>query len=337
VVVSNFIDEHDDESVDAMIAALTPKKYGGEGSGNWGHEGRPGEVGGSLPSGSFDPTHAGEGIWNGPSPEAHGTPGTSPGGQRQLPGVPRPPQNVASPERSIAKATLASGKVVGGVEDLGGGVNTTKLITLEDGTQGVFKPQSGEAEGMRGNVPSGEYYLREAAASDVAEVLGVDDIVPPVVVRSLSSEGVGSVHQYINDTLHTGGYYGDANEVDDPDHDRIAAFDYVIGNEDRHSNNWLRDDDATRVVLIDHGLSFPTDNDGYFRSEFTTNAQERRSSISDAIGDSWDGKWPQIEKMLEARSLGKDAISATQARYDDLMRVKNEGGHFGQLKFEFGY
>jgi predicted kinase len=36
----------------SLLDALLPaRRYGGEGSGNWGHEGRPGEVGGSLPTG----------------------------------------------------------------------------------------------------------------------------------------------------------------------------------------------------------------------------------------------------------------------------------------------
>ena len=266
---------------------------------------------------------------NGPVPQDSA--GTTEGGQRQLPNVPRGAVTHTSPEREKAKSAL-SGGTIEDVGNLGGGANATELLTLKDADgnemTAVFKPQDGEYEGLRRDIP-GDYYLREAAASEVAEIVGMDDIVPPVVIREIDGR-IGSVHEYRNDTLEPAKYRDWAlNEVETGEKQRVAAFDYLIGNEDRHGGNWLIEKDGSRIVLIDHGLAFGTDND-YIRSGFADQAYKEEWPVVDAIGDRWDGKWPLLQKTLEKR-FDEAVIGAVKSRYDELIAAKNNGRTFADL------
>jgi hypothetical protein len=67
------------------------------------------------------------------------------------------------------------------VEYLGGGVNGTHKLKMEDGSKATWKPAHGEAEYVRSNVPTGTFYIREAAAANLARVIGVQDLVPAAV------------------------------------------------------------------------------------------------------------------------------------------------------------
>jgi hypothetical protein len=67
------------------------------------------------------------------------------------------------------------------------GTNASYWVTLENGQRAIFKPRSGEATEVRDNIPSFTGYRREAAASDVASIMGVDDLVPATVVREFET------------------------------------------------------------------------------------------------------------------------------------------------------
>ncbi len=151
------------------------------------------------------------------------------------------------------------------VEDLGGGVNVTFLVELENGERGVWKPQSGEGEFLRKYVPNGEQYLREALAYDVAKQVGMEDLVPVTVVRTVDGE-VGSIQAFVEGAKAASKLRGRLGREED--RARIAVFDFIIGNSDRHEGNWMVHTKTNRVTLIDHGLAFQTDVQQYVLSRF---------------------------------------------------------------------
>jgi hypothetical protein len=57
------------------------------------------------------------------------------------------------------------------------------------------------------------------------------------------------------------------------DRARAAAFDYLIGNSDRHDGNWLVKNG--RLVLIDNGLSFPEAKSGWINWIITAFREDR--------------------------------------------------------------
>ena len=277
-----------------------------------------------LPGQHIQDTH---GNW-----AAGSNPAASPGGQYPLPGV-KPSEVVVNPQRFFEKTALVSGEITS-EEDLGGGANATEKIEI-DTPKGkitaVFKPAAGEVH-MTYDVPRGEYYLREAAASDLAEILGLEDLVPSTEIREIKGR-VGSAQVFRNDEFEV------ARNAENPmgvlsetTIGRAAAFDYLIGNIDRHQGNWLVDEKNGRVVLIDHGFSLPVAERAVY-SNFTYYAMNRGLSITEAIGDSWDDKWTSIEMALRKRSLSNDAIRLAKTRYDNILAVKHSGGSFAELSW----
>jgi len=132
------------------------------------------------------------------------------------------------------------------IEPLGGGVSQTRKVTLEDGTVGCFK--------WGGGLPEAE-----VAAWEVAKQVGMEDMVPPAVIREMDmapphGRQRGSFAEWMDGTTaerisEPGAQWGN----DEHDVMRAAMFDFVIGNCDRHEGNWVVDDGKIR--LIDHNLA----------------------------------------------------------------------------------
>lgn len=158
------------------------------------------------------------------------------------------PSTVASSEHLLATTPVI------GVKNLGGGVSVTRVITLADGTKAIFKPASGEPEGrMRQHIRPGQATEREVGSWEVAKLVGMADLHPPVVQREVNGERGAVMGFRLGDVAANAEdgkkFDGDRNLA------RAAVFDYVIQNTDRHGKNWLIDGD--NMHLIDHGLAFP--------------------------------------------------------------------------------
>lgn len=157
-------------------------------------------------------------------------------------------------------------------EGLGGGIATSYIVTLADGRRGCFKPADGEARrswAIRG-IRHGLQTEREVGAWEVAKLVGMDDMVAPCVARVADTpETHGSFDRVgrsagrkrgsfalWQDGDVAGIVYPEERRFDgDEDLHRAAMFDFIIGNRDRHSKNWVISSDG-KIKLIDHGLSF---------------------------------------------------------------------------------
>ena len=144
---------------------------------------------------------------------------------------------------------LISNSKVTQSSNLGGGINVTEIIELENGKKAVFKPLRGEVAGV-GSTIKGPLYLKEVAAYKVSKMLGFD-YVPPTTVKYIGND-IGSAQEFVENAKHLrlGNLHPDI--IKD-----CALFDQVIGNVDRHGGNALQKNDTP--VLIDHGFSFPDD------------------------------------------------------------------------------
>lgn len=139
---------------------------------------------------------------------------------------------------------------------LRGASNYTFLAKLDPhppaGLHAVYKPARGESPLW--DFPSGSLYRREVAAYELSKALGWPRI-PPTVVRKKAPHGVGAVQLFIEaDRRH---FLGEQSIHRDT-WIRVALFDVITNNADRKSGHCLFDADD-RVWVIDHGLTFHTD------------------------------------------------------------------------------
>lgn len=103
---------------------------------------------------------------------------------------------------------------------------------------------------------------REIVSHDLDQVLGFD-LVPPVVGREISGIGFGSVQAWVSQPTAwewIGKGYDYREDKTNPWLHRLAAFDFIRGEIDRHANNWIMDE-ARRVYAIDNGYSFVKGDD----------------------------------------------------------------------------
>ena len=209
------------------------------------------------------------------------------------------------------------------VEELGGGKNESKLVTLPGGNRGVFKPVSGEDDDLDPDIP-GRYDIREAAASDVARILGMADLVPSTGQASIRGSE-GSLQQFVPDAqpAHEAEESGRDIYGTPEDAARAAILDYIIGNVDRHTENWMVRPDG-KIVLIDNGLSFPEgeEADGAPKPGFWPQADEEGLVVPPEAA-SWGPLWWRIDQALRARGLDNDAILRTHRRFE---AVVNQAG-----------
>jgi hypothetical protein len=198
---------------------------------------------------------------------------------------------------------------------LGGGKNETKKIVLEDGTAGVWKPHRGETyDGER------KQYLNEVAASQIADLLGMSDLVPTTIKREVEGDGVGSFQKFAPNAENAFVMIGEVDVFDgDEDLARAGALDYLLGNQDRHANNWMvqnTGEETPKLVLIDNGHCFPKFY-GQQRGlcHLTEYARKRGLQIPVEVKE-WD--WGPIEAILKENGLSKEAIRLVEQRLDDL-------------------
>lgn len=279
-------------------------------------------------------------------PDAPGRPAPAPAaaaqgpGQPGLPGFteagPSVPQSIApgAPATALTVTTATEGSLINSPalskRNLGGGANTSQIHTLEDGTKGVFKPKKGERR-LRSTINKGTYYQREAAAYDVSKVMGVDDLVPVTVQRTDNLTGdVGSLQEFVKGKP--------AHMLKDPfdgpkDHARAAAYDYAIGQTDRHRGNWLIGDEGPRkgkFVLIDNGLAFPKTNktsDAFYSKSVILNASNKGLQMPQELVRKWRDNFDEIEQALVKNGIEPLAIDAMRERVATLAEM----GDFAEL------
>jgi|GEM_PF-7131859 len=136
------------------------------------------------------------------------------------------------------------------------GVNESDVVHFIDGTIAVFKPQCGETkQALRPGIDPGHQMEREIASWELAKLVGMGDLVAPAVERTIGKKGRGVVSAF---QPGVDAFYCDFTYDGDRDLVRAAAFDFVLGNMDRHLRNWIVEGEgqAAKLHLIDHGLTF---------------------------------------------------------------------------------
>ena len=130
-------------------------------------------------------------------------------------------------------------------ELLGGIIGDAQFVKIRDDGGGVFKPHTG----YEGSTKT-EFIARERAAYLISRFLGFD-FVPPTVIKVVNGEE-GSLQEFVEDA-QVGSEVRDGDVLNE-EMSKLAIFDSLIDNLDRHSGNYLVK--GGRIFAIDHGYTF---------------------------------------------------------------------------------
>jgi hypothetical protein len=128
-------------------------------------------------------------------------------------------------------------------KELGGGINKTVLVELQEDGGAVFKPDKRE-----------RVFKAEFAAYLVDKFIGLN-LVPSTVIRNIGEEK-GSVQRFIPDAKT-----GASSSVDEitssysSELNKMVLLDVIIWNGDRHDENFITNKDK-KFFAIDHGFAF---------------------------------------------------------------------------------
>lgn len=197
-------------------------KLGSGKSGNWGHAGRPGKRGGSVPRSVAMSIRTGR-DWK----------------KRQ-----------AAKGEAFGSSKVSSSAPLGLRER---GVNESIILEFKDGTKGIFKQEDMAIGSAESEILA--YELSKSLGWDL-----VPETIPYTHEGQNGSlqkwvDEAETAYTYIGPGL-TG--LGDSLKPDGPkyqkDFDRMKVLDAMLNNRDRHSGNWLVGED--RLWAIDNGGAF---------------------------------------------------------------------------------
>lgn len=195
------------------------------------------------------------------------------------------------------------------------GRNGGRVLTFKNGGRALFKAEEHEDRSLRPQI-KGPYYIREAAAFEIAELLGLDDMVPPTTIRNFG-DSRGSVQQYSEGSISAHLKTEDQRFDGSIDHARGAAFDFLIGNTDRHAGNWLLSPEG-KLVLIDNGGAFPdTWKGGHTDSYLIERAAMEKLRIPPEV-KMWAGRWGEMVGILKELGFSEREVKETKRRLDLL-------------------
>lgn len=178
-------------------------------------------------------------------------------------------------------------------------------LLLQGGVSVIAKPGTNpESETMMG---------REAAAWQVARLLGFEEIVAATVIRTMPTSGGDEVLASAQVFWPDGNLFSPPIDTF-PDDDvwRAAIFDAVIGNVDRAGHNWLAVPAPGGVVpprlkLVDHGHAFDYGGNRN-RVESAFYAAHRGEDIPDDLHEALQrfvDAWPAagVENLLSEQAI----------------------------------
>ncbi|MBC7792934.1 MAG: hypothetical protein H7Z43_04450 [Clostridia bacterium] len=213
--------------------------------------------------------------------------------------------------RLVVRAMLDPSAKVFRNRKLPGGGNTVRILRFEnEGARVVWKPSAGENQKMdklHTNLEPGLQGNREVAAYVIDRVMGHYAGVMPTVYRTIEGQS-GVMLPFVQ-----------ADHALSPKPDvlrRLAIFDMVIGNLDRHSDNILRS--GNTIIPIDHGLAFPLRNSGQgvMRAMFRTSdplTKSDKAALANLVAER-----SLVTAALLRLGVAQDSINAMYERVASL-------------------
>lgn len=211
------------------------------------------------------------------------------------------------------------------------GCSDVGRYVLEDGSVGYFKSLSNNSEQESSFKDYGTTSLgaaiNEVNAYRMAQALGGEyaKMVPETVIREIDGS-IGTLQREVKENrdgvnmAKAGIFKGDVR--------RAAIFDFIIGNQDRHNDNYLyseTEDENSRpcIRLIDNSFSFPRENASFNMSMFTDNdaiytMSEKEMQFTEEDFGSLDKARATVEEWMSSKTIDQHLGDETIRRIDYL-------------------
>jgi hypothetical protein len=151
-------------------------------------------------------------------------------------------------EKELMEAEVSNMETLNGRSE-----NQVFVVKFKNGKKSIFKPISGEVGGLRRGIEAGTYANREVAARLVDKFLF--NKVPPTVLRDFGDDkGEGSLQKFLVNAKLSIETNAEQDITFKSEFIKMAIFDYLIYNTDRHWNNYMVE--GNELPYIDHGLTF---------------------------------------------------------------------------------
>lgn len=218
---------------------------------------------------------------------------------------------------------------------LPGGINGGWMIKLagehpQHDYKAIWKAADDDrtAEARPQTIPEGNPHGHEAAAWEIAHLVGMGGMVPPTVARENRGQ-IGSAQHFVPGQERAFESNVPFGKPGNPQLPLAAAFDALTMNTDRHMKNWLVDPENGQLTLIDHGLLFPHTHAKRLigNGEILGNAMQTGIPVPQEVVK-WEGQWPHIERAMKRNGLTDEQIALTQSRLASLADAARNGESF---------
>jgi len=211
--------------------------------------------------------------------------------------------------RTQLETALKSEPVVA-IEELGGGITPSYIITLKNGMRAVYKPNASDFANSKA----------EVAAYELSKILGLERV--PVTTERIVESAPGSVQFYLEQTMDGKMFHEilgrDFRELPLSERQNLMFFDFLTANGDRNPGNYLIQKGAnqsSRVVAIDHGRLFEYSGPLNSSQRLPTQVIPSRSLYDRLVGLDVSGFKAQMQKFMTS-----EQITAFLGRRDFLIR-----------------
>jgi len=219
---------------------------------------------------------------------------------QKAPETPKPvvpaPEPAFVPAKTTEKLekTMVSGDIQSSIE-VEEGKNNVKRVKIKGNGEGAFKSMAGEAGFGTGE----KMYIRERAAYLISEEAGLED-VPVTVIRKIKGE-IGSLQHWSTtgtlpiDIKPKTFFTDKTRSLYKYEKDKMAFFDSLIGNSDRHAGNYLIKKSG-KITYIDNGSSLGVSSIGYPDSLIRSTIQNLYKNMP---GDIATRKVPELTRLRD--------------------------------------
>lgn len=233
------------------------------------------------------------------------------------------------------------------------GFSSVQRYELEDGSIGYFKAfsrNSHEEWIFRDyGTSSLEASINEVNAHRMAKLLGDEysEMVPETVIREIDGR-IGTLQREVEVNERIGTNFNASPELKQ-DYRRAALFDFLVGNADRHSGNYMLGEEdhpdhgpRNRIRLIDNSFTFPRKSSIPYINEscFATNSPpggyfdrngynipEHELAVTEAEKDSVRRAKAGIETWAKNGTISQDQADSFYSRADELLK---DGAQLGE-------